>query len=131
MPLMIDGKLYHPKENVMQLVKDYPKFQVEAAAFCSKPLRHCEALDLLYVNQREYAVTIPSDSVVKVLGSDDATTCHIIVLRHTGSGATALAHLDGHGIEGGINSMLASITTLSTGSSDGRQTRTTHLWGLL
>ncbi|XP_054762807.2 protein N-terminal asparagine amidohydrolase-like [Lytechinus pictus] len=120
MPLMIDGQLYHPKENVMQLVEDYPKFKDEAAAFCTKPVHHCEAIDLLYVNQREYAVTIPSDNIVKILGSDDATTCHIIVLRHSGSGATALAHLDGHGIEGGIANMLASILTLSTGCSEGR-----------
>lgn len=41
MPLMIDGKLYHPKENVMQLVKDYPKFQVRRTFTLIKNRKSC------------------------------------------------------------------------------------------
>ena len=38
---------------------------------------------LLYVQQREFAVVSPADDVIDVIGSEDATTCHLIVLRHT------------------------------------------------
>lgn len=48
----------------------------------------------VYVNQHEFAVSHPGDDCARVLGSEDATTCHIVVLRHPASGMTALAHVD-------------------------------------
>ncbi len=50
---------------------------------------------LLYVGQHEFACTHPSDPSALVLGSTDATTCQVAVLRHPTSGVTAVAHLDG------------------------------------
>ena len=47
----------------------------------------------LYVMQREMVVVRPEDGV-EVVGSEDATTCHICVLREATSGTTGLAHLD-------------------------------------
>ena len=49
---------------------------------------------VLFVNQHEFAVTHPGDPNVAVLGSEDATTCHIVTLRHSNSGVTCLAHVD-------------------------------------
>jgi protein N-terminal asparagine amidohydrolase len=46
------------------------------------------------VNQHEFAVSHPGDSSVSILGSDDATTCHIVTVRHAESGVTCLAHVD-------------------------------------
>ncbi|KAJ7416051.1 RNA polymerase I-specific transcription initiation factor RRN3 [Willisornis vidua] len=51
----------------------------------SQPAQTVEPKGLLYVQQREFAVTTPKDGSVSILGSDDATTCHIVVLRHTGA----------------------------------------------
>lgn len=34
------------------------------------------------------------DSQVRILGTEDATTCHAIILRHPITGVTALAHAD-------------------------------------
>ena len=39
---------------------------------------------LLYLRQREYAVTVSHDENVQILGTDDATTSVMAVLRHTG-----------------------------------------------
>ena len=47
----------------------------------------------LYVMQREMVVVRPEDRV-ELVGSEDATTCHICVLREPTSGTTGLAHLD-------------------------------------
>ena len=47
----------------------------------------------LYVMQREMVVVRPEDRV-EIVGSEDATTCHICVLREPTSGTTGLAHLD-------------------------------------
>ncbi|XP_059078493.1 protein N-terminal asparagine amidohydrolase-like [Tigriopus californicus] len=49
---------------------------------------------LLYVHQAEFAVTHPGDPRVQLMGSEDATTCHIIILRHAKTRVTALAHMD-------------------------------------
>lgn len=50
---------------------------------------------LIYVGQREVAVMSPEQkSGLKFLGSEDATTCHIIVIINQKSRLTALAHLD-------------------------------------
>ena len=48
----------------------------------------------VYVGQREVAVAGKEDDVVDMLGSEDATTCHIVILRDTNTGTTGLAHLD-------------------------------------
>jgi len=47
----------------------------------------------LYVGQREMAVLRPEDGV-ELVGSEDATTCHILVLREPTTSTTGLAHLD-------------------------------------
>jgi protein N-terminal asparagine amidohydrolase len=39
---------------------------------------------LLYVGQRELAAVAPHDKNVHIIGSDDATSCIIVVVRHTG-----------------------------------------------
>ncbi|KAI0207114.1 Protein N-terminal asparagine amidohydrolase [Lamellibrachia satsuma] len=75
---------------------------------------------LLYVNQREYAVVCPNDEHIDVIGTDDATTCHILVIRHSGSGVTGLAHCDGCGVEEGIDSMMNKISQFARRGPDGR-----------
>ena len=47
----------------------------------------------LYVGQREMAVLTPEDGM-ELVGSEDATTCHILVLRESTSSTVGLAHLD-------------------------------------
>ncbi len=38
----------------------------------------------LYVGQREYATLQHSDPFIDIVGSDDATTCHIVLLVDQG-----------------------------------------------
>ena len=64
---------------------------------------HCLALliskilisDVIYVGQREVAILNPGQNFgLRYIGSEDATTCHIITMRNPQSGKCALAHLD-------------------------------------
>ena len=49
---------------------------------------------VVYVAQREAGIMNPkAPHGLKYVGSEDATTCHIIVIRNQNSGKTALAHL--------------------------------------
>lgn len=70
------------------------------------------------------ACVAPHDKNVHIIGSDDATTCIIVVVRHSGefrinwnekiyqrktclgSGAIALAHLDGSGTDEAVTAMV-------------------------
>jgi protein N-terminal asparagine amidohydrolase len=38
----------------------------------------------LYVGQREYATVQHNDPFIDIIGSDDATTCHIVLLVDQG-----------------------------------------------
>ncbi|XP_069761917.1 protein N-terminal asparagine amidohydrolase isoform X2 [Narcine bancroftii] len=91
-----------------------------AEALKSKPAVKVDPRDLLYIQQREFAVTLPQDGSVSILGTEDATTCHLVVLRHTGSGATALGHCDGSDTAVAVAKMLSAVKSLSDGCSNGR-----------
>ncbi|XP_072168214.1 protein N-terminal asparagine amidohydrolase-like [Diadema setosum] len=127
MPLLIEGEPFEWQPSMLAFIETYPQFKDTAEEFFRRQAHHCAPIDLLYVNQRELAVTHPDDNVVRFLGSDDATTCHIIVIRHTDSGATGLAHLDGQGTEQGIRDIITAINELSSESSEGRLE--VHLFG--
>uniref|UniRef100_A0A8U7NF60 N-terminal asparagine amidase n=1 Tax=Corvus moneduloides TaxID=1196302 RepID=A0A8U7NF60_CORMO len=86
----------------------------------SQPAQIVEPKGLLYVQQREFAVTTPKDGSVSILGSDDATTCHIVVLRHTGSGATCLTHCDGSDTEAEVSLIMSSVKSFSNSTGCGR-----------
>ena len=48
----------------------------------------------MYVGQREVAILSSNQTNgLKYLGSEDATTCHIIILSNVQTEKTALAHL--------------------------------------
>ena len=49
---------------------------------------------LLYVTQGEMCVTHPHDEVIRYIGSSDATTCHIVIIRDPLTGVAGAAHMD-------------------------------------
>ena len=60
------------------------------------PVRQVGGKDrCLYVGKREMPVIAPGDNM-NMIGSEDATTCHIVIIRDKHTGVTGLAHLDTH-----------------------------------
>lgn len=121
MPLLINNVLM---ENVppdtRTFIETHPHLKDVAAALIAQIPKVVGPVGLLYLSQREYASTIPHDKNVSVMGSDDATTCHIVVLRHTGSGAVAVGHFDGAGLEQGVTSMIRKVQELTMNNVEGR-----------
>ncbi|BFZ02622.1 hypothetical protein BsWGS_05661 [Bradybaena similaris] len=111
MPLYINDLQIHKMPNVDTFFDEYPHF---------KEVRVVGPVQLLYVGQREVAGTSPLDEVISILGSEEATTCHIGVLRHTGSGATSLIHFDGSSTSDGLKTMISIVTDLTEDMSSGR-----------
>uniref|UniRef100_A0AAY5KW53 Protein N-terminal asparagine amidohydrolase n=1 Tax=Esox lucius TaxID=8010 RepID=A0AAY5KW53_ESOLU len=113
MPLLIQNRRIDRPGSTVDLFARYPHLQENAQIFRSKPYVDVDPKCLLYVHQREFAATTPSDNSVAVLGSDDATTCHLVLVRHTGSGAACLAHCDGSNTWSEVPLIVKAVTSLS------------------
>lgn len=121
MPLHVDGVHQHKKPaSVENFLHQFPQLKAVSTALTTQNRKVVGPEDLLYVGQREYGGTSPDDDVIKVIGSEDATTCHIGVLRHTGSGALCMLHFDGCNTEQGLSSMIRVVKDLSQGKASGR-----------
>ncbi|KAF4080110.1 hypothetical protein AMELA_G00166710 [Ameiurus melas] len=120
MPLLTQNKRIDRVISTTDLFSNYSHLKENAKAFRSKPLVTVDPECLLYVQQREFAATTPADSSVSIIGSEDATTCHLVVLRHTGSGATCLAHLDGSKTWTEVLLLINAVTALSNPAKPGR-----------
>ncbi|KAM8771741.1 protein N-terminal asparagine amidohydrolase [Acanthopagrus schlegelii] len=120
MPLFIQSRELGRINSTAELFDKCPYLQENGRAFRSKPLVDVDPKCLLYVQQREFAATTPADNCVSVIGSDDATTCHLVVLRHTGSGAVCLAHCDGSSTWSEVPLLVKAVTSLSSVSKEGR-----------
>ncbi|KAK7913559.1 hypothetical protein WMY93_013770 [Mugilogobius chulae] len=120
MPLLIQNEGLDCINSTADLYERYQHLQENARQFRSRPLVDVDPKCVLYVQQREYAATTPADKYVSVIGSDDATTCHIVALRHTGSGAVCVAHLDGSNTWAEVLRILKAVLSLSQHCKDGR-----------
>ncbi|XP_058495978.1 protein N-terminal asparagine amidohydrolase-like [Solea solea] len=120
MPLLIQNREVDRFNATADLFDKYPHLKENARTFHSKPIVAVDPKCLLYVQQREFAATTPADNCVSVIGSDDATTCHLVVLRHTGSGAVCLAHCDGSSTWSEIPLLVKAVMSLSDVSQEGR-----------
>ncbi|XP_073947370.1 N-terminal amidohydrolase 1 isoform X2 [Choristoneura fumiferana] len=106
--------------SVRALLLAHPGYRDAAAQLLGAAARVVGPAGLLYVAQRELAAAVPHDKNVTIIGSDDATSCIIVVVRHSGSGAVALAHLDGSGTAEAASAMVARVQQLATGYPEGR-----------
>ncbi|XP_060774888.1 protein N-terminal asparagine amidohydrolase [Neoarius graeffei] len=120
MPLLTQNKRIDRVISTTELFSKYSHLKENAKTFRSRPIVTVDPKCLLYVQQREFAATIPADGSVSVIGSEDATTCHLIVLRHTGSGATCLAHLDGSSTRTEVPLLVNAVMALSNPVKAGR-----------
>ncbi|KAK7111667.1 protein N-terminal asparagine amidohydrolase-like [Littorina saxatilis] len=121
MPLLIKGeRVLTAPTSVKQFHQKYSSFKASSRQLTQQEVTEVGPVGLLYVGQREYGGTSPEDDVIKIIGSEDATTCHISVLRHTGSGATCVLHFDGCETQQGLNDMIQLVSELSENKPAGR-----------
>ena len=66
------------------IYSSWPQLKDSSHALTNMMTEDVSPRGLLYLRQREYAVTVPQDDSVQFFGTDDATTSVMAVLRHTG-----------------------------------------------
>ena len=85
MVLLINGvPLEEAPRDIPSFFQQFPHFKEQASNICSTKTQVVGPVELLYVFQREFAVTHPHDNKISILGTDDVTTGHIVIIRHTG-----------------------------------------------
>ncbi|KAJ8984675.1 hypothetical protein NQ317_015766 [Molorchus minor] len=121
MVLVLNGVLQTKcPQDTQSLYNAHPVYRETAGQLLAIPNKVIGPVGLLYVQQREFAATVPHDKNVSIIGSDDATTCIIVVLRHSGSGAIALGHFDGSGTDEAVCAMVQRVQELALGYPEGR-----------
>jgi protein N-terminal asparagine amidohydrolase len=85
MVLLVDGvPLEEAPRDMRAFFMQYPSLKEASRGFCALKQQMVGPLGLIYVMQREFAVTHPHDNKISIIGSDDLTTAHLVILRHTG-----------------------------------------------
>lgn len=112
MPIHIAGQ---PWERVPKSVKKVydsnPILKESANHFDSLSCQEVPSTGSLYVMQREYAIVSKEDDVISILGSDDATTCSVLILRNSRTGSCAAGHFDGSDVAGGVSGMISGLSS--------------------
>ena len=86
MVLMINGvPLEEAPRDLSSFLSSYPHFKESASRLCTMKAESIGPHGLVYVCAREFAVTHPHDNKISVMGTDDITTSHIIVIKHSGN----------------------------------------------
>ena len=113
MPLLVNGNpIGGVPKSVQEFISKYPQFKDSAERLKSTPAKKIAPIGLLYIGQREFGATTPEDENIHVIGSEDATTCHIIILRHTGCGAVCVTHFDGYGSDKAVKDIMVVMNEL-------------------
>ncbi|KAM7091164.1 protein N-terminal asparagine amidohydrolase isoform X3 [Ciconia boyciana] len=91
MPLLINGERIDLARPTGDMIRAYPHLEEKAKLLRSQPVQIVKPKGLLYVQQREFAVTTPKD----------------------GSGATCLTHCDGSDTEAEVSLIMSSVKSFS------------------
>lgn len=119
MVLIINGHKYSKKYSLENLAEHtdliHSSYQFASTVEIKQPLE--EISQTIYVHQREFAVLAKNDpNNFHLIGSDDATTCHILILDN--QIATALVHLDGGETRESIEQILQELQQYESQSTD-------------
>ena len=77
----------------------------------------------VYVGQRELAVVTPEDDI-EVVGSDSATTCHVVILRV--GDVTGVGHVDTHTQDMDHNQLLELVEAVRHRSLSSHRSHSSH-----
>ena len=86
--------------------------QKSAESFVENSKNELSSKGCLYVGQREIATVRADDPFIQIVGSDDATTCHIVLIVDAVNKHCSLCHFDGTDVENGVLAMIKSLKDL-------------------
>ena len=123
MPLLIDNALVSKEISIGHFFEEFPNLKKLSQDYIENQVSKRKCLEksdhVLYVFQRELATISPNqkNSLLEWISSDDATTCHIVVIIEEYTRSISLGHFDGCDTSNGLEKMLASILEIVNLSS--------------
>lgn len=118
MPLTFDGN--EVGDCTMRGLFSVQSLVRRSQEFVKRPTKHLTPKydRVLYISQREYGTVIKGDKMVRTIGSEDATTCNIVILAS--KTAVSIGHFDGCDTRTGLSGMLAGL--LENGAEENSST---------
>jgi len=97
--LVGEEELTEPPLSPQQLFDQVKGMRDSALKLANKYPKRIEPKGVLYVRQKQWAVTFPGDRLdngqkVICCGTEDVLTCHVIIIRDPRTGVTAISHFD-------------------------------------
>ena len=119
MPLFIDDVPISKEVSFEHFFEEYPILKKQSEEYIANHITQKKYLEkrdrVLYVFQREFATMNPKqkNSSFKWISSDDATTCHIVVIIEEYTGSISLGHFDGCDTSNGLQKMMSSLVEIA------------------
>ena len=118
MPLFIDDVPISKEVSFEHFFEEYPILKKQSEEYIANHITQKKYLEkrdrVLYVFQREFATINPKqkNSSFKWISSDDATTCHIVVIIEEYTRSISLGHFDGCDMSNGLKMMMSSLVEI-------------------
>ena len=118
MPLFIDDVPISKEVSFEHFFEEYPILKKRSEEYIANHITQKKYLEkrdrVLYVFQREFATINPKqkNSSFKWISSDDATTCHIVVIIEEYTRSISLGHFDGCDMSNGLKMMMSSLAEI-------------------
>ncbi|XP_046854777.1 protein N-terminal asparagine amidohydrolase-like [Xenia sp. Carnegie-2017] len=115
MPLFVGRRKvqHHDINSLEKFMESFPQLEKTSKGFALEEPTKFDGKKILYIGQREYGTVAFNDDLIDVIGSDSATTCQIVVIRHEGTGDCSLTHLDGASTKQALKDMIGSLEALA------------------
>ena len=118
MPLFIDDVPISKEVSFEHFFEEYPILKKQSEEYIANHITQKKYLEkrdrVLYVFQREFATINPKqkNSSFNWISSDDATTCHIVVIIEEYTRSISLGHFDGCDMSNGLKMMMSSLVEI-------------------
>ena len=139
MPLFIDDVPISKEVSFEHFFEEYPILKKQSEEYIVNHITQKKYLEkrdrVLYVFQREFATINPKqkNSSFKWISSDDATTCHIVVIIEEYTRSISLGHFDGCDMSNGLKMMMSSLVEIvklsETKDSDVSESYSMYIFG--
>lgn len=139
MPLFIDDVPISKEVSFEHFFEEYPILKKQSEEYIANHITQKKYLEkrdrVLYVFQREFATINPKqkNSSFKWISSDDATTCHIVVIIEEYTRSISLGHFDGCDMSNGLKMMMSSLVEIvklsETKDSDVSENYSMYIFG--
>lgn len=126
MPLFVGGTKVDSRDCPISDILCIESLSESSKNFLSVPKKTLSSADrALYVSQREHATVSKENQTLKYIGSEDATTCLIVVLLSPY--AISVGHFDGADVKNGLLNMIMDNSSLCSQSQ--RTMIEAHIFG--